>query len=366
MKIADLIQVFEESAPISWQESYDNSGLIIGKPDNEVQSVLICLDVIPEVVEEAIRKGIGFILSHHPLIFKGLKRITGSNPVEKSVFLALENGISIAGMHTNLDNSITGVNFKIGEKLGVLEMKILQPMVSRLRKLVVFCPDSHAEIVRKAVFAAGAGHIGNYDSCSYNISGQGTFRGNESSNPFSGVAGELHYEAEQRIETIVPDYLVNQVIAAMLEAHPYEEVAYDIYPLENSFEGAGAGMIGSLINPLTETELLQKLNQTFGTPAIRHSPFIGRKISTIAWCGGSGAFLIPNAIRQKADVFVSADFKYHDFFEADGKILLIDAGHFETEQFTKELMADKIRKKFPNFAVHFSEVNTNAVRYFIQ
>lgn len=366
MKISDIIGLFEESAPLSWQESYDNSGLIIGKPDAAVEAVLLCIDVIPEVVEEAISKKIGFILSHHPLIFKGLKKITGAGPVERSVMLALSHGISVASMHTNLDNSMQGVNRKIGEKLGLNHMRILQPMEARLKKLVTFCPESHAETVRQAIFSAGAGHIGNYDSCSYNVTGHGTFRGNEASNPFAGKVGKLHVEPEERIETIVPEHLVKGVISALLSAHPYEEVAYDIYPLENKFSGAGAGMTGFFDTPLTEDELLHKLQHTFGTPLIRHSPRTGKIIKKLAWCGGSGAFLIPNAKREKADAFLSADFKYHDFFEADGNILVVDAGHFETEQFTKELMADKIREKFPNFAVHFSEVNTNAVRYFIQ
>ncbi len=364
MKINDLLNSITEVADLSLQESYDNSGLLIGNGESEVDRVLLAIDITELVIEEAIAKKCGLIIAHHPLIFKGLKRIGNTNPVERTVAAAIKNDIAIASMHTNLDNIKNGVNGKLAAVLDLKNLKILSTVSGKLRKISVFCPHAQADQVRQAMFEAGAGHIGSYDSCSFNTSGTGTFRGGDGANPFVGMVGQLHQEDEIRIETIVPDFLVAKVVQAMKLVHPYEEVAYDIFSLDNAHHEIGAGMIGELENPVEEVDFLNLIQEKLGTPFLKHTAFTGKKMQRIAICGGSGAFLLNKAKAAKADAFVTADLKYHDFFEADGELLVVDAGHFETEQFTKELMAELIRKKIPNFAALISEVNTNAVRYF--
>jgi dinuclear metal center YbgI/SA1388 family protein len=364
MKIKEILSAFEIIAPLSLQEDYDNAGLSVGSPEKEITGCLICLDIIEETVEEAVQKNCNLIISHHPVIFKGIKKLTGQTMVERIITSSIKNDIAICSMHTNLDNSIDGVNSILCEKLGLMNLSILRKASGLLRKLVTFCPADHAEKVRMAIFSAGAGHIGEYDQCSFNAEGYGSFRSGDRATPFVGRVGELHFENEIRIETIFPAYLQNNVIKALLEGHPYEEVAYDIYPLENEYIRAGAGMIGDLPKAVTEAEFLQSLKKTLKVPAIRHSQLLGKSVKRVAVCGGSGSFLLPDAIRQKADVLVSADFKYHQFYDADRKIVIVDAGHYETEQFTCILLQGYLKKKFPNFAVQISETPVNPVNYF--
>jgi len=363
MRINKIIDELEELAPMALQESYDNSGLLIGNPENEVEKALICLDLTPAVLDEAIEGKYGLIISHHPVIFSGMKRLTGRNEVEKIVMKAIKHDIGVYAIHTNLDNVKNGVNDMLCRKLGIEDPRILRPLAGQLSKLVTFCPLDHADQVRKALFMAGAGHIGKYDNCSYNLAGFGTFRAGEGADPYVGEQDELHREEEIRIEIIFPDYIASKLIRALKDVHPYEEVAYDIYPLKNELPDAGAGMIGTLPEPITEDSLISLLKSKLGTPVIRHSGFLGKKVQKIAVCGGSGSFLIRDALASRADVFVTADLKYHQFFEAEGKILLADAGHFETEQYTKELIYNLLNEKFPTFALRISQVNTNAVHY---
>lgn len=362
MKIKSIIGEIEAVAPLSYQESYDNAGLIFGDPENEIQSALLSLDITPATVEEAMLLKCGLIISHHPLIFRGIKKITGSTDVEKALILAIQNNIAIYAAHTNLDNVSGGVNAKLAAKLGLKNVRILDPLRGDLKKLVCFVPEEHAEKVRDAIFAAGAGKIGNYDQCSFNAGGYGTFRGNEKAQPFVGKKGEHHQEAEVRIESIFQAHRQGQIIRAMLESHPYEEVAYDIYSLENSNPLAGAGAIGE-IEATEEMEFLHQVKERLSAGCLKHTALLNKPVSRIAICGGSGSFLLQKAIRQKADVFISADFKYHDFFEAEGKILIIDAGHFETEQFTIELFYELLIKKFPTFALCLSKTAKNPVFY---
>ena len=363
-KLKEITQYLESLAPLALQESYDNAGLILGSSDTEVSSVLITLDVTEDVVDEAIEKGAQLIVAHHPIVFSGLKKITGKNFVERSLLKAIKNDIAIYAAHTNLDSVTGGVNSKICEKIGLADCRILQPAASQLKKLITFIPAEHAEKVREAVFSAGAGNIGNYDSCGYNTEGLGSFRGNESTNPFVGEKGKLHFEKEIRFETIFTGFLQHKIINALLEAHPYEEVAYDIYPLENNYEKAGMGMIGTLPNEMAEEDFLRHLKNTFKTGVIKHTRLKGTPVKKVAVCGGAGSFLLQQAVAAKADVFVSGDFKYHQFFDAENKIVIADIGHFESEQFTKELFYELLTKKFPKFAVRLSEVNTNPVFYF--
>jgi dinuclear metal center YbgI/SA1388 family protein len=363
MLLQDIIRHLENIAPLPYQESYDNAGLITGDKNREISSALITLDVTEEVVEEAISHSCELIISHHPLIFKGIKKITGSNEVERCLIRAIQNNIAIYAAHTNLDSITGGVNSKICEKVGLKNCRILAPAKNQLLKLVTYVPEDHTESVRSALFSAGAGTIGNYDQCSYSASGYGTFRANENSRPFVGIKGELHKEKEFRLETIVPKHLISKIVAALKESHPYEEVAYDLIPLENDSPMVGSGMMGELAQPMDEIEFLTSIRDIFGCKMIRHTAIFNRKISKIAVCGGSGSFLISKAIADGADLFISADFKYHDFFEADKKIVLVDLGHYESEQFTKEVLKEIVLKKFPTFALRLSDVKTNPVFY---
>lgn len=364
MKIRDVISQIEAIAPLAFQESYDNSGLCVGSPAGEVNGILITLDVTEEVIEEAIRKKADLIISHHPLIFQGLKRITGNTPQERCVIKAIRHGIAVYCAHTNMDNVIhQGVNEALAAKIGLSSCRVLVPLRGHLCKLVTFVPHAYAETVRNALFEAGAGQIGNYDCCSYNLQGEGTFRAGENTHPFTGQQGTLHREPETRIEVILPRHLQSSVLHALLKVHPYEEPAYDIYLLENPHPWAGAGVIGEFLSPLDESSFLNHVKKVTGVPVLRHSPCTGKMIKKVALCGGSGGFLISEALRAGADAFVTADLKYHQFQEGDGVILLVDAGHYETEQFVKEVFYTLITKKIPNFAVHLSEVETNPVKY---
>ena len=363
VKLASIIAFLENLAPASLQESYDNSGLLIGQPEQMVNKALITLDVTPEVIDEAVSNGCDLIIAHHPLIFKGLKRLTGSSEVETCVIEAIRNHLAIYSIHTNLDNIPSGVNSQLAEKLGLINTRILSPKANMLKKIVTFCPTEHAHDVRTALFEAGGGHLGNYSHCSYNQAGEGTFMAHENSQPFVGEKEKLHTEAEIKIETIVPSFRVNKVIKALLHVHPYEEVAYDIYPLENTYRDAGSGMLGSLKEPMPPLDFLNKIKKNLGCQHIKHNQLITRHVQTVAICGGSGSFLSEAAFRANADVFVTADVKYHEFFEYRGKMTIVDAGHFETEQGTKVLLESLLTKNFPNFALRISKKNVNPVSF---
>jgi len=365
MQIKQITQYFESFAPLSFQESYDNAGLIIGNSNDEISGILITLDVTEEIIEEAISKNLNLIVAHHPVIFGGLKKLNRKNYIERCVAKAIKNDIAIYAAHTNLDSVIGGVNSKICEKLNLQNCRILSPTSNFLKKLVTFVPESSAEKVREVLFTAGAGHIGNYDSCSFNLSGTGSFRGNEQTNPFVGEKNKLHFEPEVRIETIFPKHLQAKLIQALLKAHPYEEVAYDIYPLDNEYSQVGIGMIGELSDPMNELEFLQKLKETFNCQVVKHTALTGKPIQKVAVCGGSGSSYLNMAKAQKADIFISGDFKYHQFFDAEQQIIIADIGHYESEQFTKEVFYELLTKNFPKFAVRLSDINTNPVSYLI-
>ena len=366
MTVNDILNCITEVAPLQWQESYDNAGLQVGDLNAEAHKALICLDITEEIVDEAIAKNCDLIVSHHPLIFKGLKHLTPQSYIERAVMKAIKHDIAMISMHTNLDNSILGVSRVLAERLGLRNLHILQPLEGQLRKVVVYVPLLAAQDVRNAMFEAGAGCIGNYDSCSFNAPGQGTFKANEEAHPFVGEVGKLHFEDEVRIETVVPKHMLNRVISAMLKVHPYEEVAYDVYAMENEFTQAGAGIVGEFETPLEELDFLALVADVIGSPSLRHSALTGRKIKKVALCGGSGSPFMGDAMRQKADAYLTADIKYHDFFVPEGRMLMVDGGHFETEQFTKELICELITKKFPTFAAVIAETNTNAVHYFVK
>lgn len=365
MTIINIIKHLEQFAPISYQESYDNCGLLTGNANWACKGVLTTLDVTTDVVLEAINNNCNLIVAHHPIIFNGLKKITGKNYVEQTIIMAIKNDIAIYAIHTNLDNVQHGVNNIIADKLQLINRKILLPKQHVLTKLIVFVPQTHMQVVTNALFAAGAGHIGNYSECSFSSNGAGTFKGNANSNPFLGQASTRTEAAETKLEVIIPNYLQQPVITALLAAHPYEEVAYDLVPLSNTHQQVGSGLVGSFETEIDEMDLLQLLKKQFELKVIKHTNFINRKIKTVAVCGGAGSFLIKNAIAAGAEAYVTADIKYHEFFDAEGKILMADIGHWESEQFTVDLIADNLKLFSPTFAVLKSKINTNPVSYFI-
>ncbi len=364
MKLSEVISVIESFAPLAYQDSYDNAGLIAGDTSREIKKALITVDITEEVIDEAVNAGAGLIISHHPVIFNEVRKITGSTSAERILIRAIKNDLAIYSAHTNLDNIKEGVNLKICLKLGLSNPRILKPLTGELRKLVTFVPSDHADNVRSALFSSGAGKIGEYEQCSYNLEGMGTFKGSEYTSPYTGQKGKLHFEKEVRIETIFPKVLESKVISALINAHPYEEVAYDIYPLDNPYDKAGMGMIGELQEEMDELSFFRKIKSVFNTKVIKHSKLRNKKIRKVAVCGGSGSKLIKDAIKARADIFITGDIKYHQFFEASDKIVIADIGHYESEQFTKEIFYELLKKKLPKFALHLSELNTDPIKYF--
>jgi len=363
MKLREIVAHIESFAPLALQEEYDNAGLFYGDLDSDIDNVLITLDLTEAILTEAISKKCNLIVSHHPVAIKGIKYLRGTTEMERIIVKAIESKIAIYSAHTNVDAVLAGVSGKMAAMLGLTNLKVLEPKRDELVKLVTYVPVEYAETVRKALFTAGAGVIGHYDQCSFNSVGEGTFRGDQSTNPFVGEQGAMHAEPEVRVETVLPRYLSSQVVKALINAHPYEEVAYDIFPLLNEWPMAGFGIVGDLSIPVDEMDFLKQVKDVFNCGAIKYTHLRGRKVSRVALCGGSGSSLLKRAIASGADIFISSDFKYHQFFDAEGKIVIADIGHYESEQFTKELFFELLTKKIPNFAVHLSEVNSNPIKY---
>lgn len=359
----DVAGIMETFAPLALQEGYDNCGLQVGSPLDVVTGILVCLDVTDEVIDEAIALDCNMIVSHHPLIFGGLKRLNGHTAVERMVIKAIRHGIALYAAHTNADAVGNGVSGRMAMKLGLEKCRVLSPLSGRLMKLITFVPVDHLSQVRDAIFEAGAGHIGHYDSCSFLVHGHGTFRGDAQSQPYVGNPGALHTESEVRIETVMPDYLSSRVVDALLMAHPYEEVAYDLYSLANQWGERGFGIIGQLPTSEEPLAFLNRVKAVFGCQSVRYSPLTTGEVTRVALCGGSGSELIKAAMAAKADVFITGDIKYHQFFEADGRMVIADIGHFESEQFTKELFFELLTEKLPNFAIHLSNINSNPINY---
>lgn len=361
--VAEIASCIEEFAPLRLQESYDNSGLQVGLRTMAAHSALLTVDITREVLEEAIEKRVSMVIAHHPLIFNGLKRITGSSEVEEIVYMAVKHDIALYASHTNLDSAPGGVSHKMAEKFGLTDISILDPAAGNLVKLMVYVPVAFLEKVRVAMFEAGAGHIGNYDACSFSSRGEGTFRAGENASPFLGKVGQRHVEQEVKLEMVCPAHLVNVVVSAMLSAHPYEEVAYDIYSLDNRDTRAGLGVVGNLPEAMPSKEFLRQVKEIFGAECLRYTDPVKSQVHRIAFCGGSGFSLLPKAIAAKADAYVTADVKYHNFFDAKGKLLLVDVGHFESEQFSLEIISSLLKKNFANFAVYIAEKNSNPINY---
>lgn len=363
VQIKEVISAFEEVAPSNWQESYDNSGLLVGNASDYVNKALLCLDCTPEIVEEAKAKGCDLIIAHHPIIYNGLKRLNGNNYVEKTVILAIRYGIAIYAIHTNLDNVLhEGVNAKIAEKLGLSDTRILAPKQGRLYRISVYVPGDNFLEVQAAMFQAGAGKIGNYDECGFSLKGEGTFRPIAGANPHTGETGVRHSSEEIRFEVIATDANKYQVLEAMNEVHPYEEVAYEMVRLENTHQQLGSGLVGVLPESMAVEDFLQYLKNKMELSFVKFTKTQNKPIKTVAICGGAGSFLIKKA-RGNADAYVTSDIKYHEFFDAEGELLLCDIGHYESEKYTIEIFERILSKKIPNFATIFAQTNTNPVQY---
>ena len=362
-KIKEITDALEMFAPLPLQEGYDNAGLQVGVTDAEVKRVLLCLDVTEEVIDEAITSEYNLIISHHPLIFHPLKKITGRNYVERCVQKAIRHDIAIYAAHTNLDNAPGGVNFKMAEKLGLKNAKILTPKKDMLLKLAVYVPVAQADEVRSALFAAGCGSIGGYDCCSYNLVGEGTFRAGENCSPYCGEIGELHTEKELRIETILPVYLKNRVLKALLASHPYEEPAYDIYPLCNVWPTVGTGVVGELNEPVDAKDFLLAVKDIFSVERLMHTALHDKKISRVALCGGAGASFAKDAAAAGADIYITGEGHYHDMFNYSNGMIMAVIGHYESEQYTSELVSEILTQKFPDLKIKITEKRTNPIYY---
>ena len=363
MKIKEILSTLEEMAPLAYAEDFDNVGLLVGNQENDATGILVCHDALESVIDEAIAKKCNLVVCFHPIIFSGLKKITGKNYVERSVLKAIKNDIAIYAVHTALDNHKDGVNKIFSDALGLINTKILVPKQNFIQKLVTFTIPENAEKVRLALAKAGAGTIGNYNNCSFNSEGFSTYQGNEDSNPTVGNKGKLTQTEEIKIEVVFEKQLQSKILKTLFANHVYEEVAYEIYNLENSYQNIGLGMIGELEKPMSESDFLTFVKDKMQCGSIRHSEFLGKSIQKVAVLGGSGSFAIKNAILAKANVFLTADLKYHNFYESENHIVIADIGHFESERFTKNYIVDFLKKKIPNFAVNFSEENTNPVKY---
>lgn len=365
MKISEIIQSLESFAPLTYEENYDNSGLIVGDSGWNCTGIICTLDSTEAVIQEAKAAGCNLIIAHHPIIFKGLKQLTGKNYVEKTIIAAIKHDIAIYAIHTNLDNVFGGVNNVIAEKLGLINKSILQPKLNQLAKLYTYVPLSGLEIVKNALFDAGAGQLGNYSECSFQVLGTGNFKGNRESRPTLGAPEQKMELDEFKIEVVFPVHLKNKIVQTLLRAHPYEEPAYEILTLNNDNQYVGSGLLGYLTVPTEENIFLKELQTLFNLKLIRHSPLLGKSVQKIAICGGAGSFLLADAIASGADLFVTSDLKYHEFFDANDRILLADIGHWESEQFTADLLIDILHAKFPTFAVLKSVIKTNPVNYFL-
>ncbi len=365
MKVKTITSFLETIAPASLQESYDNAGLLTGNPCWDCTGIINTLDATEAVVLEAIEKNCNLIVAHHPIIFSGLKKITGKNYVEKTIIASIKNDIAIYAIHTNLDNVLNGVNGKMADQLGLVNRKILQPKKGIIKKLITFVPVAQAEEVRNALFVAGAGHIGNYSECSFTAAGDGTFKGGAGTVPFVGKPGQRHTEQELKLEMVYPAWVENELVKTLKAVHPYEEAAYDIFLLDNKYQDVGSGLTGELPEAVTELEFMQQLKKVFGLTVIRHTPLSNKPVKKIALCGGAGSFLIGAAVAAGVEFYITGDVKYHEFFDADSRLVIADIGHFESEQFTIDLLFDILREKFPNFAVLKTGVKTNPVNYFV-
>lgn len=365
MTIQNIASHLNSWAPASTAEDYDNTGLLYGNPEAALSRILVSLDATEEVVEEAISKNCQLIISHHPILFKGLKKFNRRSYVSRALEKAIKNDVALFALHTNLDNDAAGVNLFLAEKLGLLpeSLRILRPFHEKLIKLSYFVPVENHEEVLKAAHEAGAGRIGKYYDCSFSVQGRGRFTPGEGCDPSIGEIGKPEEVLEYKVDLIVPDFIFSTVLKSLREAHPYEELAYFASPVLNEWTDKGAGMIGRLPAATELHEFISLVKKSLGLKVLKYTQPVKEKVQSIAVCGGAGIFLLPDALSAGADVFLTSDVKYHEFFDAEGRIVLMDAGHFETEQFTSEGIVKNLSAQFPNIAVLLSETRTNPVNY---
>ena len=362
VSVKEIIALLENFAPLSLQEDYDNAGLLCGDPEAEVHSILLTLDITEEVIDEAIQGNHNLIISHHPLLFQGIKQLLPNSPEKRCLIKAIQHHLNIYSAHTNMDSVFQGVSGRMADKIGLIHKMILQP-TGKLYCLTFYTPQKEAEKVRSAIFNAGGGELGKYSHCSFNSEGLGTFQAQEGANPYVGKIGHFHTESEIKTEITIPEHLLPRCIHALKNAHPYEEPIWNIICINNPNPTTGFGIVGDLPLPVNSLEFLHSLKNTFQCNNIRHTAICKTNIQRIALCGGSGAFLIRTAIAQKADLYITGECKYHDFFKADNRLIIADIGHYESEQYTKEIFYELVTKKIPNFAIQFSKSNTNPIHY---
>lgn len=367
MTVHDIHKLIAAWAPndIAWER--DNIGLQVGEMEAGVKGVLVCLDVTDRVIAEAKKRNTNLIISHHPLLFRPPKSITPKDQIGSCVIGLIENGINLYSAHTNLDFTRGGTSFATAEALGLRHVDFLHKSYHVQKKIVTFVPEQSVDKVRDAMAGAGAGAIGNYDHCSFGTIGAGSFRGNDSAKPAAGEKRKLEHVSEARLEMIANQWDVVNVVEAMRSAHPYEEVAYDVYPLENTSSEYGIGIIGTLERPMRLEPFLNLVKKRLHAKAIRRSMNPNNTIRRVAACGGSGAELADVAIAQGADAFITADVKYHDFHHATGKILLVDAGHYETEHLVVNAVVRKLKSDFEKMGngvpIVATQISTNPIYY---
>jgi len=367
MRVRDIQQILESWAPkeIAWER--DNIGLQAGDPAAVVRGILVALDVTEEVIAEAVRRKANLLVSHHPLLFRPLSAVTMQSARGRCIRALMQSGINLYSAHTNLDFTRGGTSFALAQALGLTDVEFLRMPYEVQRKVVTFVPPAEAERVARAMADAGAGIIGNYDSCSFAGPGTGTFRGNERSRPAIGKRGVLEHASETRLEMMVPRWRLGDVIGAMHRAHPYEEVAYDVYPLENRSREHGMGIIGNARRPVTLRVFLNDLKRRLGVPALRCTGDMRRTVRRVAACGGSGTELMDEAARRGADVFVTADVRYHSFHDVEASMALVDAGHFETElpvvRAVVEHLRAACRARHATVPIHAARTSTNPIVY---
>lgn len=363
MKLKTLIRELENWAPPAYQEAYDNSRLLTGHSEMEITGVLISLDCIESVVDEALANNCNVIVAHHPILFSGIKSLTGKNYVERTLIKAIKNDVAIYAIHTNLDNVISGVNHKIAEKIGLKNTKILAPATGKLMKLETACPEEAVEPIKQAVFEAGGGNIGNYADGWFGVQGTAGFKPKAGANPSIGSIDHYMSKPEMKLEFVFPSHLQQGILQALKKVHPYEEFDYKIIRLENTNQEVGAGLVGDLSMPENTDDFLRRIKAVFGCGVIKYAGKKPSKINKVALCGGAGFFLLHAALSAGADVYITADVKYHEFFDAENRILLADIGHYESEQFTKELIADKLSAALGDLTLLVSNTDTNPVNY---
>ncbi len=363
MKIQEVVEHLNGRFLPCYQEGWDNCGLLVGDAMQEITGTLVCLDVTMPVIEEAMEKGCNLIVSHHPLIYKGVMRLTPATETGRMLLQLAQQGICVYAAHTDLDKLSWGVSGELIQRLGVENYQVLEPVEGALKKLVTYCPTSHATKVREALWEAGAGEIGNYKHCSYQVHGEGTFCAGTSAHPYVGEIGQLHYEKESRIEVIYESRMEKKLVKKLLLAHPYEEPAFDLIALTNSYARIGLGAYGVLPQPMPTEQFLARVKETLHLPHLRCSALNNTTIEKVAVCGGSGASLIGKAKSIGADIYLCGDLKYHEFQQAEGSIILADIGHYESEQFAKEIIYREISEKFSNFATQISERDKGFICY---